>query len=95
MVKLPGEHPDLSASRGHGVDAVPLADLQVLSQAAGIRVDRPRRTAQISPDPQPPSRALVPGQNRPLLLNPRSRAHPDPRPRQQLRATLSGLTISR
>ena len=74
--QLPDEHPDLSASRGHRVDAVPLADLQVLSQAAGIRVVRPRRTAQISPDPQPLSRALMPDQNRPLLLNPRPRAHP-------------------
>ena len=78
--QLPDEHPDLSSSRGHRVDAVPLADLQVLSQAAGIRVDRPRRTAKIGPDPQPLSRALMPGQSRPLLLNPRPHAHPDPRP---------------
>jgi transposase len=88
--QLPDEHPDLSSSRGHRVDAVPPADLQVLSQAAGIRVDRPRRTAKIGPDPQPLSGALMPGQNRPLLLNPRPCAHPGPPPRQQLTATLSG-----
>ncbi len=45
--------------------------------------------AKIGPDSQPLSRALMPGQNRPLLLNPRPRAHPGPPSRQQLTATLS------
>ena len=52
--------------RFHNYD--PLAHHQVLSQPTGIGVDRPRRTPEIHPHPQPLDRPLVPAQHRPLLL---------------------------
>ncbi|MGP0024897.1 MAG: hypothetical protein ACLPKE_16295 [Streptosporangiaceae bacterium] len=50
------------------VDAFPLADLQILSQATRIGVDRPGCPPQIGPDPQPPGRGIMAAQHGPLLL---------------------------
>jgi hypothetical protein len=65
--QLPDEHRDVGAVRRGQVDVLPLADLQVLGQPAGIRVDRPGRATEVGPDLQPPARQLVPAQHRPLL----------------------------
>jgi hypothetical protein len=45
-----------------------LTHLQVLGQAPGISIDRPRRPPQINPDPQPPGRQLMPPKDGPFLL---------------------------
>jgi hypothetical protein len=71
----PDERGHLGASRGHRVDPAALARLQVLGQAAGIGIDRPRRPAQISPDAQPLGRPLMPPQDGPLDPS-RSCSHP-------------------
>ena len=52
--QLADEHRDVGAVGRGRVDVFPLADVEVLGQAAGIRVDRPGRPSQVSPDPQPP-----------------------------------------
>jgi hypothetical protein len=72
--QLADEPGNMSTGRRQRVDAVALARLQVLGKTASIRIDRPRRPPQVSPDPQPLSRPLVPPQNRPLASQ--RRIHP-------------------
>jgi len=62
------EHRNVRPARRDRVDPFPLAHLQILGQATGIRIDRAGRPPQIGPDPQPPGRSIVTAQNRPLLL---------------------------
>jgi hypothetical protein len=73
--QLTHERGDLGAGRGHRVNPVALAPLQVPSQAPGIGIDRPWRPAEISPDAQPLSCALMPRQDRPFVPSPGCR-HP-------------------
>ena len=58
--QLPHEDGDMGTVRGNRVDALPLAQQQVLAQPAGIRIDRPRAPApdrSRSAATSPPARA--------------------------------------
>ena len=66
--QLPDERRDLRPASDKRIDTVALADLQILSKPARIRVDRPRCPTKIGPDPQPLDRTLVAAEDHPLLL---------------------------
>ena len=66
--QLPDEGCDLRPAGAERVDPVVFAELEVLSKPTGIGVDRPRRPAEVRPDPEPLRRSRVPGEHRPLLL---------------------------
>src|SRR4030095_9788265 len=59
---------DVRPVRGERVDLLPLAHLEVLGQAPRVRLDRPRRPAQVGPDAQPGHGLLTAAQDGPLLL---------------------------
>jgi hypothetical protein len=63
----PHEHRDIRPRRRDRIDGLTLTSRNS-GQPSGIRVDRPVRTNQIGPHPQPLSRTPVPQQDRPLLL---------------------------